>query len=119
MMTSALQSDVSLAVLDRGHLDRMTLGDPALAQEVLDLFLRQAADFVAREWQGRAAELQHAAHAIKGAARGIGAWQVAACAEVVEREAAEPLEGARASIDRLKDALREVSEVIRALQSGA
>jgi HPt (histidine-containing phosphotransfer) domain-containing protein len=66
------------AVFDPEHLDRMTSGDQDLQAEVLDLFRHQA------ELWGRLLDPQFpsdnwgdAAHTLKGAARGIGAWKLA------------------------------------------
>ncbi len=65
-------------VFEPEHLDRMTSGDRDLQAEVLDLFRHQA------ELWGRLLDPQFpsdnwgdAAHTLKGAARGIGAWKLA------------------------------------------
>ena len=65
-------------VFEPEHLDRMTSGDLDLQAEVLDLFRHQA------ELWGRLLDPQFpsdnwgdAAHTLKGAARGIGAWKLA------------------------------------------
>lgn len=72
-------------VIDFDHLDQYTLGDRALQSELLHLFqaqldtqsgeLAQCSD--ARRWK-------QAAHTLKGAARAVGAWQVAGVAEKLE-----------------------------------
>lgn len=68
------------APIDRAHLRQMTLGDDALAREVLGLFDRQATLMIER-MRSADREAQGAmAHALKGSARGIGAWQVAEAA---------------------------------------
>jgi HPt (histidine-containing phosphotransfer) domain-containing protein len=63
--------------VDRAHLDRMTGGDAALAVEVLGLF-REQGDLWLRllEPDADGAGWAVAAHTIKGAARGIGAWSL-------------------------------------------
>jgi HPt (histidine-containing phosphotransfer) domain-containing protein len=69
--------------LDLAHLARMTLGDAALRREVLGMFLRQTAELASR----LAAEPERgaaSAHTLKGSARAIGAFRVAACAEALE-----------------------------------
>lgn len=69
--------------LDLDHLARMTLGEAALEREVLILFVaqaRQLLDLMKRD----AAQASGAAHKLKGAARGIGAFAVAEAAEAVE-----------------------------------
>jgi HPt (histidine-containing phosphotransfer) domain-containing protein len=73
------------AVFDPEHLDRMTSGDQDLQAEVLDLFRHQA------ELWGRLLDPQFpsdnwgdAAHTLKGAARGIGAWKLAGICQDAE-----------------------------------
>jgi HPt (histidine-containing phosphotransfer) domain-containing protein len=70
---------------DRSHLERMTHGDRALRAEVLRLFDAQAQrQLAAIEAAADAVARAHAAHALKGAARGVGAFAVADAAEAVE-----------------------------------
>lgn len=74
--------------IDLVHLARQTGGDKGLETEVLALFARQArqavAQFGALEGSGRA-EL---AHRLAGAAKGVGAFEVARCAESIEAKPA-------------------------------
>ena len=70
--------------IDIEHLIRMTMGDGALQREVLALFDRQAEMLIARIRHGEPAVIAALAHILKGSARGIGAWQVATAAELVE-----------------------------------
>jgi HPt (histidine-containing phosphotransfer) domain-containing protein len=70
--------------IDLVHLARQTGGDKALETEVLALFARQARQAVAQlgallEASSRA-EL---AHKLAGAAKGVGAFEVARCAEAI------------------------------------
>jgi HPt (histidine-containing phosphotransfer) domain-containing protein len=75
MQDAALAADKG-EVIDRAHLRQMTFADTVLEREVLGLFDRQAAAML---------ELIPAlAHAVKGSARGIGAWRVAEAAAVLE-----------------------------------
>lgn len=69
--------------IDLDHLDRMTLGDEALAREVLTMFVTQTGQLLARlaQWPDDAATL---AHRLCGSARGIGAGEVADTAEQLE-----------------------------------
>jgi HPt (histidine-containing phosphotransfer) domain-containing protein len=92
--------DVSGAV-DFAVLERMTGGDDAITEEVLGLFVQQAAlwspllDVREDGWRD-------AVHTIRGAAAGIGAEALAtACqaAEAAEKAEAPPL------LDRVRDAL--------------
>lgn len=69
-------------LLDLVHLSRQTFGDPDLERDVLRLFLDQV------ESTGRALRATTSAvergrlyHLVKGSARGVGAFQLAALAE--------------------------------------
>ncbi len=94
-------------MLDLDHLDRMTLGDSALAAEVLRLFSIQARAFFARMITD-AAGAAAAAHQLKGSARAIGAFAVAQAASAFEdaadaarqAEAVAALERALAATER-------------------
>lgn len=72
-------------MLDLEHLDRYTMGDKALEQELLSLFRMQA-----RQYADRLndivdpADWRLATHSIKGAARCIGAGRVATAAQALE-----------------------------------
>ena len=71
--------------IDRVHLGRYTLGDLALENEVLKLFVDQSLRMRENLASADAAEQwRDAAHAIKGSARVIGAWRLAECAERAE-----------------------------------
>jgi len=69
--------------IDLAHLARTTLGDGALRREVLGMFLNQSRDLLDR-LAARPSEGAALAHTLKGSARAIGAFGVAACAEAVE-----------------------------------
>ena len=71
------------APIDVEHLARMTLGDGVLRREVLAMFLQQTADLLGR-LAARGDEGAALAHTLKGSARAIGAFRVAACAEALE-----------------------------------
>src|ERR1700719_2584527 len=74
--------------IDLVHLARMTLGDRGLEREVLQLFDRQATVLVSRMRASPPGSVTSVAHTLKGSARGVGAWRVAAAAEAVEVAAA-------------------------------
>lgn len=91
----------SVRPVDLTHLARQTFGQRDLEQEVLRLFLNHSTIHLARlTGASDTSGVRAAAHFIKGSARGIGAWQVATAAEMVERfpdqqgEAIENLVGA-------------------------
>ena len=92
-MSMALRRDVSRAAraagngkpVDLVHLSSQTLGDPELEREVLGVFLNHAQVYL-DTWKaaGNANARKRAAHALKGAARSIGAWELAEMAEKAE-----------------------------------
>jgi HPt (histidine-containing phosphotransfer) domain-containing protein len=106
-------------VIDTDHLARMTLGEPSLEREVLQLFDRQAAMLLARMAKEPPKVIGALAHTLTGSARGIGAWKVAAAAEAVERAAIGPDHSDMAGLlDRLSTAVNEaraaIAEIARA-----
>jgi HPt (histidine-containing phosphotransfer) domain-containing protein len=70
--------------VDMLHLSRQTMGDRELEAEVLGLFMQQAR--TVREQIARATHSERImlAHALKGSARGVGAFAVADCAARIE-----------------------------------
>lgn len=108
--------------LDWQHLRAMTLADPALQREVLILFLDQSRDIIAG-LIGRPENAAALAHTLKGAARAIGAFRVAAVAGQLEdavrsgSDASQP--PVRDLVSRLAAEIDTVSKVIaRFLQDG-
>jgi hypothetical protein len=92
--------------IDFEHLSRMTLGDLALEQEVLGLFVRQAEMLRARMETDCAGLIGAAAHTLKGSATGIGAWPIARASADVETAAES---GDHRAIKR---AIRSLTEAI-------
>lgn len=81
--------DRAARIIDFDHLARQTMGDKDLETEVLRLFARQARicmDGIAR---APTKERRSIAHQLKGSARGVGAFAVAAAAETVENDPGE------------------------------
>jgi len=75
----------SQEILDRSHLARYTLGDPTLEQEVLGLFIGQMPEVLTMlRGSGDPNAWTRAAHTIKGSAKAVGAWRLAAAAERAE-----------------------------------
>lgn len=107
------EKDGGRAPVDLVHLARHTLGNRALEQEVLRLFLRQSELVLKRmEMAEQTKSFGEQAHTIKGSARGIGAWKVAMAAESLELEAAA---GRRGSLMALKAAVGEANGFIAGL----
>ncbi|MFH1517379.1 MAG: Hpt domain-containing protein [Pseudomonadota bacterium] len=70
--------------IDLVHLARQTGGDKALETEVLALFARQAREAVARIDALDAAARSELAHRLAGAAKAVGAFEVARRAAALE-----------------------------------
>ena len=100
--------------IDLVHLSRMTLGDRGLEREVLALFDRQATVLVSRMRSAPPGSVTAVAHTLKGSARGVGAWRVAAAAEAVE-VAASGDGDLSAAITRLAAVAEEARAVIAEL----
>src|ERR1700738_3043698 len=82
--------------------------------EVLALFDRQAAGLVSRMRSAPPGSVTSVAHTLKGSARGVGAWRVAAAAEAVE-VAASGDGDLSAAITRLAAGAEEARAVIAEL----
>jgi HPt (histidine-containing phosphotransfer) domain-containing protein len=72
--------------IDLVHLARQTSGDKTLETEVLALFARQARQAVAQIGALKSQARSELAHRIAGAAKGVGAADVARCAMTLETE---------------------------------
>ncbi len=93
--TEVLQSDClagaplaarEAAAIDHVHLRRFTMGDLQLEAEVLHLFADEVPRTLASlQTATTAREWKIAAHTLKGSARTVGAWRVAAAAVDAER----------------------------------
>lgn len=96
--------------IDLIHLSRQTLGDRALEEEVLGMFVQQLAtardNLAAADDAGR----RMIAHTLKGTARGIGAFRLGDCAAAIE-DAPDN----KALIARLSKAIDEVRDFVAAI----
>jgi HPt (histidine-containing phosphotransfer) domain-containing protein len=73
------------SLLDLAHLVRQTFGDSALEREILALFDGQCARLGPLLCADGPPDARgDAAHALKGAARAVGAWRIAELAERLE-----------------------------------
>lgn len=76
--------------VDLAHLERYTGGDVALNREVLELFCGQAQDLITglqrADREGDVQSWRAHAHALKGGARGIGAFHLGELAAALEQE---------------------------------
>lgn len=86
--------------IDLVHLSRQTAGDRDLERELLALFADQCVRQLSAISSATTTELRRdAAHTLKGAARAIGAWDVAKAAELVE---SAPATACSANLERLR-----------------
>ncbi|MDO8534012.1 MAG: Hpt domain-containing protein [Xanthobacteraceae bacterium] len=77
---------------DLAHLEQATNGDRALAREVLQLFDRQAEKLLTEiATAADPRRRSEAAHTLKGAARGVGAFVLANAAEAIETADDDPV----------------------------
>ena len=89
-------------VIDFDHLGQYTLGDKALQDELLRLFQAQlASQCVALAACHDAKVWRQAVHTLKGAARAVGAWQIADIADTLEATDIAAAADRRAGLDRL------------------
>ncbi|HRF07757.1 MAG TPA: Hpt domain-containing protein [Xanthobacteraceae bacterium] len=98
--------------IDLDHFEAVTFGDRALQDEILTLFEVQAAKLLATISDSDGKARSEAAHALKGAARGIGAFAVADEAEKIER-------GTGGSADRLASHIAEAQNAAAVLRARA
>lgn len=107
--------------IDLVHLARQTGGDQELERELLTLFSQQCVRHLRTIHAGKDAQTRmDAAHTLKGAARAVGAWQVADAADVIEQRLAEadPLRAENA-MDALALAAAEARAAISRLDCAA
>ncbi len=102
--------------IDLVHLARTTLGDPSMEGEMLEAFGLKTSMLILRMQQAARSSIFAAAQALKGSARGIGAWRVASAAEAVELAAASGAEPElKSAVDRLGIVAQETRAVIAEL----
>ena len=81
----AMTDTTSLPVFDSAHLAQYTSGDPDLGRELAGLLRDQATrSIAAMQAAGDMAAWQAAAHTLKGAARGMGAFALGGACERAE-----------------------------------
>jgi len=114
-MTMALKADVTRACRNSGtckpvdlvHLSNQTMGDRALENEILEIFLTHAHDYI-DEWKNskNSQSRTRAAHTLKGGAKGIGAWDLAEMAHSAEAPGFKAIGELEAEIERVCDYIR-------------
>lgn len=106
----AMTLDAEALPLDMEHLSRQTLGDDALAAEVLKLFYTQTRGLADRMEAADMRNRRELAHALVGSARGVGAFRIAECAARIEKG-----EAGSSEIMHLSSLIDEVHEFILSL----
>lgn len=96
--------------IDLVHLARQTSGDRKLEAEVLGLLMRHLKLFDERLEFATEDESRYIAHALKGAARNIGAFPLADAAQRFERSV---LDGDAVAV--LRSELKETARFVRSL----
>jgi HPt (histidine-containing phosphotransfer) domain-containing protein len=91
--------------IDLAHLARQTMGDRALEQEILGLFVQQTRQVRDRIGGAEPRECRQLAHGLVGSARGVGAFAIADCAAEIEAEPENRT--ARKRLARLIDEARD------------
>ena len=99
--------------IDFEHLQRTTLGDAAIEQEVLTIFAAQSARLV-RTLAAMPADASALAHTLKGSARAIGAFAVGDAAARLEAAIARVFD-ASAALAELGEAVAEARAAIEAV----
>ena len=99
--------------IDFEHLNRMTLGDAGLEQEVLAMFVAQSARLV-HTLAARPADASALAHTLKGSARAIGAFAVADAAARLEVAIARGFDTS-AALAELGEAIAQARVAIEAV----
>jgi HPt (histidine-containing phosphotransfer) domain-containing protein len=106
------------AAIDHVHLRRYTMGDLQLEREVLDLFASELPRTLASlQAAATIKDWKIAAHTLKGSARTVGAWRVAAAAVDAERisDAIDDTSGKQTALVSCERAVREAVGYISAL----
>ncbi|SIQ02841.1 MULTISPECIES: Hpt domain-containing protein [unclassified Bosea (in: a-proteobacteria)] len=107
--------------IDIDHLARQTGGDQSLERELLMLFAQQCVAHLRTIHASADPKARiDAAHSLKGAARAIGAWQVAEAADLIETSlTATDLRRAESAMDALALAAAEARAEIRRFDCAA
>ena len=112
---TATDSD-DAAPLDLEHLRRYTEGDEDLERQLFGMFFPDADAHLQTMAAAETDEIWHrSAHGLKGAARGLGAWEVAGLAESAEAMIGDAMGGRADHLDRMRAALGRLRVVVEAL----
>lgn len=99
--------------IDLDHLAQYTAGDAVVEAEVLGMFVPNAAQYIdTMAAGGQADDWRIAAHSLKGVARGVGAFEVAALAEAAEKVEASARDERQRHVADLRRALARVRDFV-------
>lgn len=106
--------------IDFEHLDRYVAGDAALRDEVLTIFEGQVARCLRLlDPQGPNEHWRSIAHALKGASRGVGAWDVGDVCERAEKmlgTSEEVIEARMAAKEEIERSVETALDTIRSFR---
>ncbi|WP_370339713.1 Hpt domain-containing protein [Parvularcula marina] len=99
-----------LSMIDVKHLDRYVAGDRALRDEILAIYEEQVETWVSMLDPTAGDDAwRDAAHALKGASRGVGAWELGdLCAS------AEEMIGGAADVTKRTEVVTRLREILTA-----
>jgi HPt (histidine-containing phosphotransfer) domain-containing protein len=100
-------------VLDWDHLSQQTYGDEDLARELLGMLKDQCLRLIPEILSSETLSLQaDSAHALKGAARGLGAWRMAALLDILEQELRDGRQIKKEDQRLLEETSTQICEVV-------
>ncbi len=109
--------------IDTAHLNQYICGDRALLDEILTIFIEQAQGWARRFDPSMTDTAWHdAAHALKGAARGVGAWALGDRAEAAELLAGsheDSIAARQAAIAAIRDETNRTLAYAELMREGA
>lgn len=109
------------ALIDLDHLNRYVAGDRFLRDEILGIFEEQAKMWTSMlEPSAEDTVWKDAAHALKGASRGVGAWEVGdlcAEAETMIGGNADDVTRRQALVSDLQNKVRATIEEVKRLKN--
>jgi HPt (histidine-containing phosphotransfer) domain-containing protein len=107
-------------LIDLDHLERYVAGDRSLRDEILGIFEEQADMWVNMlDPNAEDPAWKDAAHALKGASRGVGAWDLGDLCAEAEKLVSEnrDLDGRFAMLEQMRQKVYETVEEVRRLRS--
>jgi HPt (histidine-containing phosphotransfer) domain-containing protein len=100
-------------VLDWDHLNQQTYSDEDLARELLGMLKDQCLRLIPEILSSDTLSLQaDSAHALKGAARGLGAWRMAALLDILEQELREGRQITQEDAQLLEETSRQICDIV-------